>query len=538
MQIDSTIHKANALVIDSNANARSLITAQLREIGVGYVRAVTRVKDARIVLENAPFDLVICDYHFEGHDESGQDLLDELRREQLLPYSTVFMMVTAEATYSKVAEAAEAALDGYLIKPYTLTALAERVQSSRHRKRVLKGIFEAIEAQNFELAAELCLDRFHKRQEFWLFAARIGAELLLRLRRPDEAKALYEAIIAAKTVPWAKLGVARSEFASGNLAQARRTLENLIGEMPDHADSYDVLGRIHMEQGEISAALATYRTAAELTPGCLLRMQRSGTLSFYAGERNEALKVLERTVATGLRSKLFDMYTLVLVALMRYDKRDSKGIKHALDALNRQVERVPDSLRLLRLQTAIQTLLAMQEKRSADALTGARRLAADLDLPQADHEVASLVIAVWVRLAAADLRLEEINEMFQRLGMRYCNSKASTEVLVAMADGHEETIQTLKDCHARVFEIAETAMKQALRGNASGSVELLIQQGESTRNAKLIDMALSVLKRHEEKVEDAAAMELRIGELQDRWVKPLGASVGRARQSGGVALRG
>jgi len=538
MQIDSTIHKANALVIDSNANARSLITAQLREIGVGYVRAVTRVKDARIVLENAPFDLVICDYHFEGHDESGQDLLDELRREQLLPYSTVFMMVTAEATYSKVAEAAEAALDGYLIKPYTLTALAERVQSSRHRKRVLKGIFEAIEAQNFELAAELCLERFHKRQEFWLFAARIGAELLLRLRRPDEAKALYEAIIAAKTVPWAKLGVARSEFASGNLAQARRTLENLIGEMPDHADSYDVLGRIHMEQGEISAALATYRTAAELTPGCLLRMQRSGTLSFYAGERNEALKVLERTVATGLRSKLFDMYTLVLVALMRYDKRDGKGIKHALDALNRQVERVPDSLRLLRLQTAIQTLLAMLEKRSADALTGARRLAADLDLPQADHEVASLVIAVWVRLAAADLRLEEMNEMFQRLGMRYCNSKASTEVLVAMADGHEETIQTLKDCHARVFEIAETAMKQALRGNASGSVELLIQQGESTRNSKLIDMALSVLKRHEEKVEDAAAMELRIGELQDRWVKPLGASVGRARQSGGVALRG
>ncbi|WP_374432796.1 response regulator [Inhella sp.] len=538
MQIDSTIHKANALVIDSNANARSLITAQLREIGVGYVRAVTRVKDARIVLENAPFDLVICDYHFEGHDESGQDLLDELRREQLLPYSTVFMMVTAEATYSKVAEAAEAALDGYLIKPYTLTALAERVQSARHRKRVLKGIFEAIEAQNFDLAAELCLERFHKRQEFWLFAARIGAELLLRLRRPDEAKTLYEAIIAAKTVPWAKLGVARSEFASGNLAQARRTLENLIGEMPDHADSYDVLGRIHMEQGEIAAALATYRTAAELTPGCLLRMQRSGTLSFYAGERNEALKTLERTIASGLRSKLFDMYTLVLVALMRYDKRDAKGIKHTLDSLHRQIERVPDSPRLLRLQTAIQALQAMLEKRSADALTSARRLAAELDQPHADHEAASLVIAVWVRLAAADLRLEEMNEMFQRLGMRYCNSKASTEVLVSMADGHEATVQTLKDCHARVFEIAETAMKQALRGNATGSVELLIQQGDQTRNSKLIDMAMSVLKRHEEKIEAAATMELRIGELQDRWVKPLGASVGRARQAGGVALRG
>ena len=124
MQIDASIHKANALVINANATARSMITAQLRELGVGFVRSVTRVKDARIVLENAPFDLVICDYHFEGHEESGQDLLDELRREQLLPYSTVFMMITAEATYAKVAEAAETALDGYLIKPYTLMALA------------------------------------------------------------------------------------------------------------------------------------------------------------------------------------------------------------------------------------------------------------------------------------------------------------------------------------------------------------------------------------------------------------------------------
>ena len=74
---------------------------------------------------------MLCDYHFDGSDESGQDLLDELRREGLLPYSTVFMMITAEATYAKVAEAAEAALDGYLIKPYTLASLADRIQAAR-----------------------------------------------------------------------------------------------------------------------------------------------------------------------------------------------------------------------------------------------------------------------------------------------------------------------------------------------------------------------------------------------------------------------
>jgi len=131
-----------------------------------------------------------------------------------------------------------------------------------------------------------------------------------------------------------------------------------------------------------------------------------------------------------------------------------------------------------------------------------------------------------------------MNDLFMRLGMRYCNSKASTEVLVAMTEQHPASVQTLKDCHVKVFEIAETAMKQALRGNAKGAVELLIQQGDATRNSKLIDMAMSVLKRHAEKVDDAPAMELRIEDLQDRWVKPLGASVGRARAAGGVAIRG
>jgi CheY-like chemotaxis protein/Tfp pilus assembly protein PilF len=538
MLLDSTIHKANALVIDANANSRTLMTSQLRELGLGFVRAVTRVKDARIVLENAPYDLVLCDYHFEGHDESGQDLLDELRRENLLPYSTVFMMITAEATYGKVAEAAEAALDGYLIKPYTLNSLAERIQSARHRKRVLGPIFEAIEAQDFEKAAGLCLQRFEAKSEFWLFAARIGAELLLRLRRHAEARTLYEAIIAAKTVPWAKLGVARAELESGNLSGARRTLENLIGELPEHADSHDVLGRVHLEQGDIAAALTTYRTACELTPGCLLRTQRAGTLAFYTAQRDDALKLLDRATVNGVKSKLYDMYSMVLVALMRYDKRDGKGLKQTLEQIMHAIERMPQAKRLQRFRTTIEGLIALYDKRTAEALEAARQLARDSAQDGADHETASLVIAVWKRLADTALQLDEMEDLLRRLGMRYCINKASTEILVSMCEQREDLAQVLRDCHTRIFEIAETAMKQSLRGQAATGVQLLMQQGEQTRNAKLIDMAMSVLKRHAEKIDEAESLQQGIAALQDRYVKPLGASVGKARSTGGVALRG
>lgn len=533
--------RTQALVIDSNATSRSLMISQLRDLGVGQVRQATRVKDARVMLENQPYDIVLCDYYFDGTEMSGQDLLDELRRAQLLPYHTVFVMVTGEASYAKVAEAAEAALDAYLVKPYTSAALAERLASARQRKTALKGIFDAIEAADFARAADLCLQRFTERASYWLYAARIGAELMLRLERHEQARQLYEAIIQARTVPWARLGVARTEVASGQLSAARRTLESLIGDLPDQADSYDLMGHVQMEQGEISAALQTYRTAATITPGCLVRQQHCGTLAYYAGQRVEALKMLERSLAQGLRSKLFDWHSLALVALMRFDRKDSKGLKHAQDALAQGLERTPKDLRLQRFDRLILGLRQLQERRLADALQTARDFAAQLEQDDFDLEAASLLLALWVRLARQDIELPEMDAMSSRIGLRYCSSKSGTEVLVATAEKHEPTTQLLRDAHARVFAISETAMRHVLRGDPQLGVQLLLEQGTQTRNAKLIDMAALVLKRYRDKMppdHPLDATEQQIQQLQQRFVQHSGQGLKAARDAGGMALRG
>lgn len=535
--MDSTIQAASALIIDSNANSRSLMSAQLRDLGVGTVRQTPRVKDARVMLEHQTFDIVLCDYHFGSSDTSGQDLLDELRREGLLPYSTVFVMVTSEATYARVAEAAEAALDAYLIKPYTSANLAERLASARQRKRVLKDIFEAIENQDFETAANLCLARFEAKEKYWLYAARIGAELLLRLKRFGDAKLLYEAIIAAKTVPWARLGVARTEVASGNLQQARRTLENLIGELPDYADSHDLMGHVQMEQGDLGEALKTYQTAATLTPGCLLRLQRCGSLGFYAGQRAEALKMLERAMSQGLRSKLFDMLSLVLIGLMRFDAKDFKGFKYVQDALANARERAPGSVRLQRFDLVLSGLSCLLERRVGQALVMAREFTEQSQGGSFDLEAASLLTALWIRLSSQEVELEEMMPILRQQGLRHCTSKASTEILVAMSEGHLGAAEQFRDCHQQIFNVAETAMRHSLRGSARTAVELLLQQGEATRNAKLIDMASLVLKRHAEKIADASALAERIDALQGRFVRPMGAGPSKLRDTGGVALR-
>jgi len=391
---------------------------------------------------------------------------------------------------------------------------------------------------DFETGAKLCLQRFESRARYWLYAARIGAELLLRLGKYAEAQQMYEAIVAAKTVPWAKLGVARAQLAGGSQASARRTLEDLVGELPGYADSHDLLGHLQMEQGDLAQALQTYQTATTLTPGCLLRLQRCGSLAYYAGQREQAMELLERATAQGLRSKLFDMLSLMLVGFMRFDRGERKALNYAFDALNAAIWRLPPSKRLQRFERAFAALQALMDRQLPQAQAIAQELDGQADQGDFDLEAATLLVALWMRLVRQGLPWDVARPALERLGLRYCTSKASTEVLVASTDGDEQAEPLLRDCHQRIFGIAETAVRHSIRSNAVAAVELLLQQGESTRNAKLIDMAALVLKRHAAKFDDPAHYEQQALTLQERYVLPMGwRGLLRGRDSGAVALR-
>lgn len=539
-RLDHDIHTCRALVVDGNPTSRSVLTAQLRDFGVGTVVQTGRVREARTILENRQFDIVLCDYHFDGSDMSGQDLLDELRREQLLPFSTVFVMVTGEASYARVTEAAESALDGYLLKPHTATSLGERVREARQRKRVLRHVFEAMERGDYGAAAQLCQARFDRRAHYWLYAARIGAELYLRLEKHVEAQKLYAAVVEARALPWAKLGIARTQLASGDTAQARRTLDALIGEMPQYADSYDVLGRTLVEQGDMQAAFDIYNKAAELTPGSVTRLLHAGTLAFYAGQSEQALKSLDRACVIGVASKMFDDHALVLLALLQFDARDGKGLQRTADHLARRLERQPESPRLRRFAAVMAAIRAMFDKKVGETMRMVRELTDSVDTPEMDMEHAGSVIALWARLNSQEIQLDEMPGQVRRVAQRFCVSRASMEMLLASAQQTEPAAGIIREAYASIASMAEQAMGHALNGAPGHAVKMLLVQGAETRNAKLIELAGLVAQRHHEKIDDIAALQAEARELTQRYcsngAQLIGAKTG-GRSAGGLRLR-
>src|SRR5574343_1166698 len=517
-----------ALVVDSNVTSRGLLSAQLRDYGVTKVVQCSRIQDARSRLEHTVFDYVLCDQYFPDSQSSGQTLLDDLRRAQLLPFSTVFFMVTTEATYAAVAEAAESALDGYLLKPFTPLTLFDRLSGARQRKTHLRPIFDAIEQGDFEAAAKLCIAQFTGRKPYWLYAARIGSELLLRLGRHEEARLLFEAILKARAIPWAKLGVARAQIEAGHPTRAVNTLLSLIGEDPGYADAYDVLGRAQVEMGHFSEAIETYRTASELTPDSIVRLQKLGMMSYYMGERATAVQVLSRAVVLGIDSKLFDYQSLVLLAFAYFDEKDGKGIDRCIADFGRVLDRHGDSQRIQRFAQVVGTLQAIHQNQVARAVQLVRSMAPEIRHSAFDLEAACNLGSLLSVLVNTSIDLQEGHEWIEAIGMRYSSKRGLCELLASACRSCEAYAEKIRDCLQRVNRMAEEAMAQHLAGAPAQAIDSLLQSTRKHLNTKLIDLAQQLLLRHQTHLPDAPALQEQIDDLRTQCGSAPAREIGRA----------
>ncbi|WP_244850971.1 MULTISPECIES: response regulator [unclassified Caballeronia] len=112
------------LVVDDLTTMRSLIRKMLKTIGyttieeaVDGIQALDRLKEQR-------FDLVITDWNMPNMD--GLTLLQEIRKSEHHGDVPV-LMVTAEKKRENVLAAIQAGASGYVVKPFSEAALADKL---------------------------------------------------------------------------------------------------------------------------------------------------------------------------------------------------------------------------------------------------------------------------------------------------------------------------------------------------------------------------------------------------------------------------
>jgi len=113
------------LVVDDFSTMRRIVKNLLRDLGFTNTVEADDGKTALPILEAGGIDFLVTDWNMPGM--SGIDLLKAVRANPEL-VSLPVLMVTAEAKREQIIMAAQAGVNGYVIKPFTAATLKEKIE--------------------------------------------------------------------------------------------------------------------------------------------------------------------------------------------------------------------------------------------------------------------------------------------------------------------------------------------------------------------------------------------------------------------------
>ncbi|MFT4675575.1 MAG: two-component system chemotaxis response regulator CheY [Reinekea sp.] len=113
------------LVVDDFATMRRIVKNLLRDLGFTNTHEADDGTTAWPMLKNGTFDFVVTDWNMPGM--TGMQLLEKIRADEQLKTIPV-LIVTAEAKRDQIIAAAQAGVNGYVVKPFTAAALKEKIE--------------------------------------------------------------------------------------------------------------------------------------------------------------------------------------------------------------------------------------------------------------------------------------------------------------------------------------------------------------------------------------------------------------------------
>jgi len=112
------------LIVDDFSTMRRIVRNLLSDLGYTNTVEANGGTSALPLLGGDAVQLVITDWNMP--DMSGIELLRAIRKDPATARLPV-LMVTAEAKREQIVEAAQAGVNGYIIKPFTAATLKEKI---------------------------------------------------------------------------------------------------------------------------------------------------------------------------------------------------------------------------------------------------------------------------------------------------------------------------------------------------------------------------------------------------------------------------
>jgi tetratricopeptide (TPR) repeat protein len=348
--INQRLAHLRSLVVDDMATMRQNIRTQLGQLGIPHVDQASTPDEAISFIRRNAYDVIICDYNL-NRETNGQQMLEFLRSQHILPASTMFIMVTAESSYDLVASAAEFQPDAYMVKPLTGGKLLERIERLLDKQNALRQIVGRLNLKDIAGAVAEC-DRAMQVQPKWAVdIIKIKGNALLELGKPEEARAVYESALKLRDdLVWARYGVARCHFAAGQLEEAKAVAQQVLEVNPQYVVAYDLLAKVAEAQGNEQEALEALNRSYEVIPSAR-RSRMVGDVAYRTGDLEQARTAFDRAVKHTKGSLTAQPSDLLTLAQVHVDAGDAQA---ALEVLSTAPKHYGESESFVATQAAVQ----------------------------------------------------------------------------------------------------------------------------------------------------------------------------------------
>lgn len=326
------------LVIDDHPSARDALRTIAQAIGAFTVEMSSNYQDAIYRIRNNKPDIVLCDYMLSD-GRSGQQLLEELRRFDLLNDENVFMMVTGEQSYEQVVSAVELVPDDYIIKPFSPDKLVLRLERIVAKKTFFRDYYR--EKRNKQFDAALAILEAQRGSDagrpYQTEILRQRAEVMLAGGDSRGAEMAYRSILEKYEFPWARAGVARALHRQRKLNEAREEIDQVVASTPYFFDAADLKANICMSQGEHDEAQSLLNAVSKRTPRNYLRKRLLAEAATLNGDLETARAAMADVIANDTMPGAIKPADRLALARSHADANDLISAENAL-ALLRESE--------------------------------------------------------------------------------------------------------------------------------------------------------------------------------------------------------
>ncbi len=464
----TSLRSLTALIVEPQSGMRASMHNMLNLCGITKIDHAVSSGTAIRPLKNKSYDLIVCEYDL-GDGQDGQQLLEDLRHNKLIPLWTVFIIVTAERAYEKVVGAAELAPTDYILKPFTADMLLERIARAIEKRTAFLPAYHLMEHGNLPEAIEICQLGEEKHRRYAIDFMRLRAELHVILGEAEAAEKIYQELLATKAVAWARLGLAKTLFMQEKFGEAEMLLASLVEENSQYMDAYDWLAKTHEASGQLPEAKEVLAGAVAISPHAVRRLRKLGEVALEIGDVETAEKSFQRVVSKAKYSEFRDPEDHVRLVRTLVKKGDTQQASSVIRDMEKSLAGMDKTPACRALSSAlVQAELGNSERATqdlTDAVAACRNtngISNDMKMELAknclQHDMddgASEVMRDVMSNAAGDAALAKAMSVFEQAG------RAELAETVA------------KESRRQVVELVSTGAEKAKQGDYQGAVELM-----------------------------------------------------------------